>query len=163
MITKQINNDIFFPRIAELIREGHSVTIQVKGFSMRPYIENCRDKVVLSACSRVNVGDVILAKVSDGRFVLHRVVKKNGDNITLQGDGNVAGTEGCHTSDVVGRAEAFIRKGREKPESTSGLKWKFYSMIWMNLVFMRRYLLAFYRLIWLRYVVRKSYTNEDKG
>jgi hypothetical protein len=48
MPTKQIANDLFFASAEEFLREGRSVELRVKGFSMRPFVRNERDVVVLS-------------------------------------------------------------------------------------------------------------------
>lgn len=146
--TKLVENDVFIPEIAKLIDEGHTVTIQVKGYSMRPFVEHERDKAVLGACRNPQVGDAILARVYEGNYVLHRVISRVGENLTLMGDGNVKGTEHCNVRDVIGKVTAFIRKNKE--DSTDGVKWKVYSFLWVRLLPVRRYLLAFYRLIWLR-------------
>jgi hypothetical protein len=157
-----IANNILIPEIGRLIQDGHTVTILVKGFSMRPFVEHCRDHVVLGISKEVSVNDVVLAKVDD-RYVLHRIICKNGDSLTLQGDGVLLATEHCLTSDVVAKAIAFIRKGRKRADHTDGLKWKTYSFFWLHLTFMRRFLLAFYSHIWLRFFERNNYNNENKG
>ena len=47
--------------------------------------------------------------------------------------------------------EAFvIYTGRKKLDRTDGLKWLVYSWFWTRLFPIRRYLLAFYRRIWLK-------------
>ena len=160
-LTKLDNAD-FVPCIGKFVREGHSVTIQVRGFSMRPFVENARDKAVIAPCTSVKRGDAVLAKVEGGRFVLHRVIRVKGDRITLMGDGNIYGTEHCTISDVVGKVEAFIRKGRSVPDRTDGFKWKLYSVVWMHLRCVRRWLLAFYRRIWLPVFRRKDLKYENQ-
>lgn len=42
-----IENSVLFPEIFKLLEEGHTVTLGLKGFSMRPFLENNRDKAVL--------------------------------------------------------------------------------------------------------------------
>ncbi|MEG1579651.1 MAG: S24/S26 family peptidase [Bacteroidaceae bacterium] len=149
MIVKELPNDQFMPHIRELISNGHTVSLRLKGNSMRPFLESLRDKALLAPCTQPQKGDAILAQIKDGRYVLHRIVKIEGNNITLMGDGNVGFTEHCQRADVLGIATHFYRKGRMKPDATNGWKWKFYSFIWTHLSGLRRYLLAFYRRIWL--------------
>jgi hypothetical protein len=156
-----IPNNILIPEVGRLIQQGHTVTILVKGFSMRPFVEHCRDKVVLERCLKVSVNDVILAKIEGGQYVLHRVIEKDNNRLTLQGDGNLTNTEHCFTSDIVGKAIGFIRKGRKTADPTNGAKWKIYSFIWLHLKFMHRYILAFYSHIWLRFIERNNYCDES--
>ena len=44
----------------------------------------------------------------------------------------------------------FYRKGRARLDRTNGFKWGLYSVVWMSLRPVRRYLLAAYRRIWLK-------------
>ena len=116
---------------------------------MRPFLEHKRDKALLSRPTTLQKGDAVLAEIAPGVFVLHRIVKIEGDDITLRGDGNLA-IERCKKTDVKGFALGFYRKGREKIDKTNSLKWRIYSALWTTLLPMRRYLLAFYSRIWIR-------------
>lgn len=148
-VTIQLANDQLLPQVVNLINEGHTVTLPLRGYSMRPFLEHERDKALLAKPGKVSVGDAVLAEVYAGHYVLHRVVAINGDALTLLGDGNIA-CEHCRLCDVRARAIAFYRKGRSVADSTSGLKWRLYSKLWMGVRPLRRYLLAFYRRIWLK-------------
>jgi hypothetical protein len=73
--------------------------------------------------------------------VLHRIVAIDSEgNVTMRGDGNL-NAEHCHLRDIRAKATAFFRKGREKPDKTSGRKWRIYSWWWTRLLPIRRYLL----------------------
>ncbi|MBO5133951.1 MAG: S24/S26 family peptidase [Bacteroidaceae bacterium] len=143
-------NAILIPEIKKAIDEGHTATFRVRGFSMRLFLEDRRDKVVLAPYKEVKVGDVVLAEIKKDIYVLHRVIKKEGEHLTLMGDGNIYGTEKCLCSNVIGVVTAFYRKGREKADLVEGKKWRIYSFCWLKLKPIRRYILAFYRHIWLR-------------
>lgn len=133
-------NDIIIPEIKTLIDEGQTVTFTVRGRSMRPMIEGDRDSVVLVPCQgEIKKGDVILAEFAPQRYALHRIIGVDGDILTMRGDGNLIGTETFHRSKVVGRAEAFIRKGKRL--SMQSRKWRIYSALWTRLLPLRRYLL----------------------
>lgn len=120
---------------------------------MRIFVEHERDEVLIAAPDPESLkrGDVVLAEVSDGVFVLHRIVKAEGEHLTLQGDGNVGTKEYCQRKDVLGIALGFYRKGRPEPDLTTSLKWRVYSAIWLSLTPFRRYILAAYRRLWLRF------------
>lgn len=150
MKTIALPNALFIPEIKRAIDEGHTVTFRVRGYSMRLFLEDRRDKVVLAPCKEVKVGDVVLAEIRKDIYVLHRIIKKEGEQLTLMGDGNIYGTETCSTSNIIGIAIGFLRKGREEMESTNGKKWKIYSFFWLHLKPIRRYILAFYRLFYLK-------------
>jgi len=142
-------NAVLMPEIVKMIEEGHTVTLRLRGFSMRPFLEDARDKALLTKPGTPQVGQPVLAEIEKGHFVLHRIVKIEGDAVTLRGDGNL-GDEHCRISDVKALATGFYRKGRESLDSIDGWKWRSYSWIWTRLYPIRRWLLAFYRRIWLK-------------
>ena len=144
-----IDNNILIPEVIRLINSGHSVTLPLKGYSMRPFLESERDNALLVRVSNPKVGDPVLAEVAQGRYVLHRIISIDGDDVVLRGDGNM-GTERCRLSDIKASVKGFYRKGRSKLDSTNGMKWKTYSWLWMRLYPVRRWLLAFHRHVWLR-------------
>lgn len=133
-------NHIIIPEIKKFIDEGQSVTFSVKGVSMRPMIEGGRDSVVLEPCTgELHIGDVILAEIHPQVYALHRIERIEGDSITMRGDGNLVGTETFHRDAVIGRAAAFIRKGKRL--STDSKRWRVYSAIWPKLLPVRHYIL----------------------
>lgn len=144
-----LNNKQFLPEVIKLINEGHTVTILLRGYSMRPFLESDRDKAVLGFPHRVRRGDAVLAEFPGKVFVLHRIVKIDGNNVTLMGDGNLS-VERCRIDDIKAVVQGFYRKGRTTLDSTNGIKWKIYSFIWMRLVPIRRYLLYIHRKVFLK-------------
>lgn len=144
----QIPNAILIPEIVRCINEGHTVTLPLKGFSMRPFLEDGRDKALLGKPLAPKVGDPVLAETGPKHYVLHRIVAIDGDKLTLLGDGNLF-TEHCKVSDIQASVIGFYRKGSDRLDRTDGRKWRIYSKIWMSLRPMRRWLLAFYRRIWI--------------
>lgn len=144
---KSLPNDLLIPEVAELIRQGRTVTLTARGNSMNPFIVDRRDRVVLSPCTdaQLQPGAVVLALTDDHRYVLHRIVRRQGDELTLLGDGNLRQTERTDTGRVVGLLTAVIRKGRTYP--TDGAAWLRYSRWWRRLTPVRRWLLAIFRRI----------------
>ena len=146
----QFANAVIIPEIIKLIEEGHTVTLRLKGYSMRPFLEDSRDKALLTKPNNPKVGDPVLAEIAPLHFVLHRIISIDRQDVVLRGDGNLA-NETCKLSDIKGAVIGFYRKGRDKLDRTDGWKWKTYSWIWTHLYPIRRYLLAFYRRIWLKF------------
>ena len=139
----ELPNEIFLKGITDLLQEGHTATLRVRGNSMRPFLEDRRDSIVLSSVTHIEVGDAVLAEIAPGKYVFHRIIAIDGDNVTLMGDGNVRGTEHCTKADVKANALAVVRKGKEY--STDGKRWMRYSKAWMRLTPVRRWLLAIHR------------------
>lgn len=138
--TLQLANALLLPEVVRLLNEGHTVTLPLRGYSMRPFLEHERDKALLKKPSAINVGDAVLAEVAPKHYVLHRIVDISGDKVTLRGDGNI-GTEHCRLSDVKATAIGFYRKGRTTLDSTDSRKWRIYSWWWTRLLPIRHYLL----------------------
>lgn len=149
-----VENEVFLPLVVEKIQEGHVATIYARGNSMRPFIEDGRDKLVFGRADKIAVGDVVLAEVTESHFVCHRIERICQGIITMRGDGNVpnrktgAGTEVFPEENVRAKLVQVVRKGKTYTLATSRT-WKFYSALWPRLLPVRRYLLALYRLLWL--------------
>lgn len=142
----RIANAILLPEVIGMLNEGHSVTLPLRGYSMRPFLEDGRDKALFTAVDKANihVGDAVLAEIKPGVYVLHRIISISGNNVRLRGDGNLT-SEYCVVDDIKALATAFYRKGRTTPDSVDGRKWKVYSRVWMALYPIRRYLLFIHR------------------
>ena len=69
-----------------LVREGVSVTLPVNGNSMLPFIIGGKESVILQQPQLPKVGDVVLAWTSPGRWVVHRIIRIDGHQVTLMGD-----------------------------------------------------------------------------
>ena len=144
-VRHELPNDAFLGLVSEKLAEGHTAVIWVKGYSMRPFIEFGRDKVKLATAATYQVGDAVLAEIAKGHYVLHRIIRTEGDKITLQGDGNVRGVEYCTTADIRGVVTEYIRPNRTLSADDACLKRKI--RIWRALFPIRRYLLFLYKAV----------------
>ena len=70
--TKEIPNKILLAEVKKTIQAGQSVILSVKGYSMRLFLENKRDKVKLEKIDgqKVKVNDVVLAEIKPDVYVL---------------------------------------------------------------------------------------------
>ncbi len=41
-------NAMLLPEIVSLLNDGHTVTLRLRGFSMRPFLEDNRDKALMT-------------------------------------------------------------------------------------------------------------------
>ena len=119
----KVDNDILIPEMGILLKEGKEVRFTPTGVSMRPFIEGEHDTVVLRHLPLVRVGDIVLATVNENKYVLHRVIAIDGDAITLQGDGNLSGTEQCQSKNVLGTVVQIIRPNGKAKRITRGRLW----------------------------------------
>ena len=147
----KVDNDILIPELARLLSEGKEVRFTPSGVSMRPFIEGDKDSVILAPLNRApQRGDILLAQVQTlcGRttYVLHRLIRVEGEQLTLMGDGNLAGREHCRLADVRARATHVVRKSGQR-RSLDSLGSRLAAKIWFAVLPFRRWLLAIYRRI----------------
>ena len=74
--------------IVGLVESGTDVTFTVTGESMQPTFYNLRDTVVLTKCDplKLRKHQIPLYVRSDGRYILHRIVRVNADTYDMCGD-----------------------------------------------------------------------------
>lgn len=140
-----IPNELLLPQICELVQQGHNVTIRVRGNSMNPFFVDRRDEVILSPFTKedIRVGAVVLAVDERERFVLHRIIRIEGDDIVLMGDGNWKGVEHSSPERIKGKVTGAVRNG--KLMKCHGFGWELMSWAWSVLRPLRRWLLAIWR------------------
>ena len=131
------------------------VVLPVRGTSMLPFIIGDVDSVELVKTQSVEVGDVILAWINGSRYVVHRVIKVDGDNVQLMGDGNLGGDERCKISEVAAKAEYVISPSGRRAYLYSPWRVRA-SRFWWKIKPVRRWILAIYRRTVLRYKLAKK-------
>lgn len=143
-----MNDNYIIEEAIRLVGEGASVTLPVRGYSMLPFIIGDQESIVLAKPTDVKVGDVVLAWVGGCRYVAHRIICIDGDEVTLMGDGNIAGTERCDLSDIKAIATHVV----DASDTTHDLnnRWRKMAVrLWFWLRPVRRYLLAIYRRFYI--------------
>jgi len=132
-----------------LIEEGKRVIVRVKGSSMLPFLRGDKDSVELEKASEIKCGDIVLAYVEECRFVLHRIIRIDGERVVLMGDGNLKGCEYCRIEDIKAKAVNIIKpaKGGYKKISCTDRTHMRKADLWKKLLPVRRYILAIYKRI----------------
>lgn len=131
-LMKNIPNNLFFSWIESELSQGRSAQFRVKGNSMFPLLSNGKDSVVLCRCNAADLKpmDVVLFRYR-GSYVLHRIISRDGEFLSIQGDGSYVAKETCTTDDVVGKVTAVVRKSGRRV-STNSWRWRIPSFIWRN-------------------------------
>ena len=150
----RVENDILIPELARLLNEEKEVRFTPSGVSMRPFIEGDKDSVILSPIKRQpRVGGIVLAQVEtlckNTTFVLHRLIRIEGETYVLQGDGNLSGEERCAYADLIGIVTRIERPSGRKKCLTKGRLW-----FWLKPF--RGFLLKIYR----HTIVKWCYENN---
>ena len=120
-------------RMEQLLAEGIQVQLTPVGSSMLPFIRGEVDSVVLRKPESLRVGDIALAPYQ-GRYVLHRVIRIDGDMVVMMGDGIVKGTEMVGKSAVLAIVTEIVKANGRHRKPTRG-------RLWRLLLPVRRYLL----------------------
>ena len=142
-----MNDNEIIEEAVRLAREGVRVTFPVKGQSMLPFIIGGKESVILRGPGGlVDVGDVVLAWVDGNRYVVHRIIRIDGNRVTLMGDGNVACTEHCMLNDIKARVTHVVSADNKERDLHN--RWRMLAArLWYWLRPIRRYLLAIYKRI----------------
>lgn len=99
-------NDVMFGIAAEQLSAGVPVTVSVLGRSMRPFYKSGSTITLLPIDDNaIKWGNVVLAKIRENQYAVHRIIGINGNTITLMGDGNPRGTEIVERSEIFGYIE----------------------------------------------------------
>lgn len=111
---KTIRNDEFFADVEHLLDDGLSIEMRVKGYSMRPFLRNERDKVHLSAIDTASLkrGMVVLFLYRN-HHTLHRIRRIDGNRLLMKGDGNYRSAELVTRDAVAAYVKSVERSGRE--------------------------------------------------
>jgi signal peptidase I len=124
---KKIPNNIFFDEVTRLIEQGEAVTITVRGTSMTPCLRDGRDRVILAPFVDADLvrGTVVLFRYK-GRHILHRIIRRTGDGLEIQGDA-VPTTESATVADVVAVVKEIVRPNGHVIHNGS-VRWR---LIWV--------------------------------
>lgn len=135
-----LSNDLLLSEVALMLSEGCTVTLLAKGSSMFPFIIGGCDRVVLQKTDCIQVGDIVLAYLTERSYVLHRIYRIADDDIILMGDGNVSEIERCRQENICGKVLRIMHSG--KHIECSSLKERCKVRIWMALLPFRKYILG---------------------
>lgn len=131
-------------------RSRYAVILRLKGNSMYPLLRNEKDVVVLGKCPAESLQpmDVVLFRYR-GKHVLHRIIRREGERLLIQGDGSIVAKEECTVDDVVGKVVQICRpSGKEIP--VGSWQWTIPSRVWCGLGFLRIWLLRVAYRLFLR-------------
>ena len=147
---KKVANNVFFSWLEEEIAQGKPVRFRLKGNSMFPLLRNGKDEVILEKCFPENLKpmDVVLFRYR-GKHVLHRIIRREGERLLIQGDGSIVAKEECTVDDVIGKVVQICRpSGKEIP--VGSWQWTIPSRVWRGLGFLRIWLLRVAYRLFLR-------------
>lgn len=118
------------PLITECIKSGQKIKMQVTGTSMFPLLHDRKDTVELTAVSgKLRKYDIVLHRRTNGKYIMHRIIKVKGDVLTIAGDFETEKEYPVYTEQVMAKVCSFWRNG--KHFYCDGLFFKAYSFLWV--------------------------------
>ena len=131
-----VGMDELAPLIIESIENNCEVKITIKGNSMFPLLRHGRDRVKLNSVTDVKKYDIVLYRRDNGKYILHRIVKMNGDTLGIAGDNEQQIEYPIYKSQIIAIVTGFWRKG--KYYECDSMLHKIYSRIWLMILPKRR-------------------------
>jgi len=137
----QIPNDAFFNLVEDEISNGRKVQFRIKGDSMSPLLRDNKDDIVLYPCvgDELSPMDIVLFRYK-GKYLLHRIIRREGNRLYIQGDGSYIAKEECSIDDVIGKVQMIVRPSG-KIISVNSWQWRWLSYIWLKIRIIRNLLL----------------------
>lgn len=140
---KTVEAEEWASRLPELLEQAEAVPLVISGNSMSPFLVHGRDTVYLSKITQpLKKGDMIFYRRDSGQYILHRVIRAEGDRYDLVGDAQQLIERGVRRDQVIAIVTAVRRKGcLLRPGS---FWWDFFEKVWLNMVPQRARLVAGY-------------------
>ena len=141
-----LDTTAYLDGVCQMLAGGASqVPIPVKGVSMRPFLRDGNFVYVNLPGDRIRKGDILLFQRSNGQYVLHRVMKIQGERLWMQGDSQLQ-KEIIHIHQVRARAVSARIQGEIITERDP--RWWKYSHPWRWLAPIRR------QISWMHHLMK---------
>ena len=111
----------FYELIIETLNNNQTFTFKIHGTSMLPLFKD-RTKVKLKKIDEINKNDIIFYKRGDS-YVLHRVIKVDGDNLIFAGDHQIV-KENVSKDSCFAKVVSYYKNDVEK--QLKGFKYNLY-------------------------------------
>lgn len=136
--------DITKRNLESIIGDGETFILSVTGRSMLPLLGRGDSKIILRRVSKDEdiYGRIAMFRAPNGHIVIHRVIRIEGDDVILKGDGNIVQEERCSRSEIIAVVEQVLYSNGDIVECRSW-QWRVKEHIWLSTpLFIRRYVLA---------------------
>lgn len=143
MDKKILSPEELMPEYAELLCSGAELPLVVSGTSMNPFLASGSDTVRLTAPGeKPRRGDVLLFRRASGQYVLHRVIRIDGDKLWFAGDAQDELEGPVLKEQVIAQVTGVLRKG--KVLTATSPTWRFYRYLWPMTVGHRKEIFTMY-------------------
>ena len=111
----QITSDIAMKLFLEVIKSGEDCPLTGSGNSMRPFLKNEKDILIMTAVegNKLKVGDIVLYQRSDFHYVIHRLYKICTDGtFCFVGDNQYYVEQNILRNQIIAKAKSVIINGK---------------------------------------------------
>lgn len=109
-------------KFEEELEKNGNLIYHIQGDSMMPLIDQSRDLVIIEKPKRpCGKYDVVLYRRDNGRYILHRILKRRKQDFVICGDNRKNREYGITDDHVIGLMTGILRNGKELPLNT----WKY--------------------------------------
>ncbi len=119
---RAVPTETYFSMVREKLAAEGKAYVRVTGTSMRPLLEHLRDGVVIVPPDRVRRGDIVLFDRKNGRYALHRVIRRGKNGFAMAGDHQWHYETDLPYEGIVGVASMIVRDGKVIPRENFLLK-----------------------------------------
>lgn len=102
----------YFTLIQKMLDETGQAYVRVTGMSMWPILYHLRDGVLLVRPENIRTGDIVLFDRQNGRYALHRVIRKKKNGFHMAGDHQWHMEYDLPYEQVMGVVKGVYRKGQ---------------------------------------------------
>lgn len=134
------------PVIRSALKRGQRVRMTVSGSSMLPFIRSGDEVELEPVLSQPDIGDVILAQRDDERYVLHRVIRVEGEGFFLRGDGQRNCEGPFALRKALGKVTTAYHKGR--PRTIDKGLWHMTAVLWTRCTPLSLHILSAVIQVW---------------
>ena len=155
MEVRRVPMEQLLPLLEEQLDHGYA-RLPVTGSSMLPMLRGGRDVVALARFEGApRPGDVLLYRRENGQYVLHRLIRAEGERCLFCGD-NQWEREYLDAHCIIARVDKFRRGGKWIDVETSR-SYRLYTFVWTALFPLRPMMIATRRLLGrLRRIFRRD-------
>lgn len=146
-MARMVDTKEYLDVVCDLLREGrNNVPVTVAGSSMTPFFHH-GDTVYLNLPQKpLKKGDVVLYVRPTGQYVLHRIIRVNGDgSLIMLGDAQVDREWIEGSAAVRGIVVKVLHRG--KVLTRSSFRWWFFEKIWPCVVPLRPTIMTGWKII----------------
>lgn len=94
------------------LNDGEELFLRVQGSSMSPFLRDGRDTVVLTKPVKLSKGAIVVFRRGD-MFIMHRVVRVDGEKFTARGDNLSAPETDIPAANAAAMVKCVIRNGKK--------------------------------------------------